>query len=222
MKSYRIVLADDHVILRDGIKKIINGKSDLCVVGEASNGLELLQLLKRQATDMIILDISMPGMRGIEVTREIKSIHPEIKIVILTMHKIDRYIQLALEAGADGYMFKETTGNELFTAISCVREGGSYVSNSISKKWTPEMIKACRGGTKPQKKEILTIREKEILKLIAEGKPSKEIAELLFISIHTVNTHRVNLIRKLKMRKPADLARYAIKEGYVFDSNTFL
>lgn len=171
---------------------------------------------------MIILDISMPGMRGIEVTREIKSIHPEIKIVILTMHKIDRYIQLALEAGADGYMFKETTGNELFNAISCVREGGNYVSNSISKKWTPEMIKACRGGTKPQKKEILTIREKEILKLIAEGKPSKEIAELLFISIHTVNTHRVNLIRKLKMRKPADLARYAIKEGYVFDSNTFL
>lgn len=221
MNSYRIVLADDHVILRDGIKKNIIGKPDLKVVGEASNGLELLRLLKGLETDMIILDISMPGMRGIEVTRTIKSTHPEVKILILTMHKIDRYIQLALEAGADGYIFKEATGEELFTGITCVRNGGSYVSKSTSKEWTQEMIKSYQGKTKSQK-EVLTIREKEILKLIAEGKTSKEISELLFISIHTVNTHRVHLIKKLKMRNPADLARYAIKEGYVFDSNTLL
>ena len=221
MNSYRIVLADDHIILRDGIKQIINKKPDLRVVGEASNGLELLRLLKRQETDMIILDISMPGMRGIEATREIKRIHPEIKIVILTMHKIDRYIQLALEAGADGYLFKETTGDELVDAITCVRNGGSYLSKSVSNEWTPEMIKIYQGGMKPRK-ETLTTREKEILKLIAEGTASKEIAELLFISIHTVNNHRVNIIKKLNMKKPADLARYAMKEGYISDSSPLL
>ena len=221
MNSYRIVLGDDHIILRDGIKQIINKKNDFRVVGEASNGLELLRLLKRQETDMIILDISMPGMRGIEATREIKSIHPEIKIVILTMHKIDRYIQLALEAGADGYLFKETTGDELFGAITCVRNGGSYVSKSVSQEWTPEMIKIYQGGMKPRK-ETLTTREKEILKLIAEGTASKEIAELLFISIHTVNNHRANIIKKLNMKKPADLTRYAMKEGYISDRSSLL
>ena len=221
MNSYRIVLGDDHIILRDGIKQIINKKNDFSVVGEASNGLELLRLLKRQKTDMIILDISMPGMRGIEATREIKSIHPEIKIVILTMHKIDRYIQLALEAGADGYLFKETTGDELFGAITCVRNGGSYVSKSVSQEWTPEMIKIYQGGMKPRK-ETLTTREKEILKLIAEGTASKEIAELLFISIHTVNNHRANIIKKLNMKKPADLTRYAMKEGYISDRSPLL
>jgi DNA-binding NarL/FixJ family response regulator len=217
MNSYRIVLADDHVILRDGIKHIIQERPDLCVVGEASDGLELLRLLKRQATDMILLDISMKGLRGIEATREIKSSHPEIKIVILTMHKKRSYIQHALAAGADGYLLKESTGDELFDAITCVRSGGSYISKSLSKELTSQMLKVYRNGMKSQK-GTLTVREKEILKLIAEGKSSKEIAELLFISIYTVNNHRANIIKKLKMKKTADLVKYAIQEGYTSDS----
>lgn len=217
MSSYRIVLADDHVILRDGVKHIIQEKPDLCVVGEASDGLELLRLLKRQQTDLILLDISMKGLRGIEATREIKSSHPEIKIVILTMHKKRCYIQHALAAGADGYLLKESTGDELFDAITCVRNGGHYISNSLSKELSSEMLRVYRNGAKSHK-ETLTVREKEILKLIAEGKASKEIADLLFISIYTVNNHRANIIKKLKMKKTADLVKYAIQEGYTTDS----
>lgn len=219
MNSYRIVLADDHIILRDGVKHIIHEKPDLRVVGEASDGLELLRLLKRQKTDMILLDISMPGLRGIEAIREIRSSHPEIKIVILTMHKKRSYIQHALASGADGYLLKEATGDELFDAITSIRNGGNYVSKSLSRELTSEIIKVYRGGMKPQK-EILTTREKEILKLIAEGKASKEIAELLFISIYTVNNHRANISKKLKMKKTADLVKYAIREGYTSDGYT--
>jgi DNA-binding NarL/FixJ family response regulator len=217
MISYRIVLADDHVILRDGVKHIIQERPDLCVVGEASDGLELLRLLKRQEADMILLDISMKGLRGIEATREIKSSHPEIKIVILTMHKKRSYIQHALAAGADGYLLKESTGDELFDAITCVRNGGSYISKSLSQDLTSEMLKVYRNGMKTHH-ETLTTREKEILKLIAEGKASKEIADLLFISIYTVNNHRANIIKKLKMKKTADLVKYAIQEGYTSDN----
>lgn len=217
MISYRIVLADDHVILRDGVKHIIQERPDLRVVGEASDGLELLRLLKRQEADMILLDISMKGLRGIEATREIKSSHPEIKIVILTMHKKRSYIQHALAAGADGYLLKESTGDELFDAITCVRNGGSYISKSLSQDLTSEMLKVYRNGMKTHH-ETLTTREKEILKLIAEGKASKEIADLLFISIYTVNNHRANIIKKLKMKKTADLVKYAIQEGYTSDN----
>ncbi len=217
MSSYRIVLADDQILMRDGIKHIIKERPDLRVVGEASDGLELLRLLKHQQTDMVLLEISMPGMRGIEAAREIKNSHPEIKILILTMHKKHRYLQYALASGADGYLLKDATGNELFDAITSVRNGGSYVSKSFSKEIILEMAKVNRGGLQIRK-EILTTREKEILKLIAEGKASKEIAELLFISIYTVNNHRVNIIKKLKIKKTADLVKYAIREGYTSDN----
>lgn len=217
MDSYRIVLADDHTIVRDGIKHIILEKPEWHVVGEVSDGLELLRLLNHKRVDMILLDISMPGLRGIEATREIKRGHPEIKILILTMHKKRNYIQHALEAGADGYLLKEATGDELFDAITCVRNGGSYVSKSLSNELTSELVKVFRGGIKSYK-DILTTREKEILKLIAEGKASKEIADLLFISIYTVNNHRANIIKKLNMKKTADLVKYAIQEGYTSDS----
>lgn len=217
MDSYRIVLADDHILVRDGVKHIIKERPDFRVVGEASDGLELLRLLKRKQTDMVLLDISMPGMRGIEAAREIKSNHPEIKIVMLTMHRKRRYVQYAMASGADGYLLKEATGDELFDAITNVRNGGSYVSKSFSKEMVSEMVTLYQGGMK-SRKEVLTTREKEILKLIAEGKASKEIADLLFISIYTVNNHRANIIKKLKIKKTADLVRYAIREGYTSEN----
>lgn len=216
MDPYRIVLADDHIILRDGIKHIIHEKPDLEVVGEATNGLELLRLLNRQKADMVLLDISMPGLRGLEAAREIRSNHSEIKIIILTMHKKRSYIHSALAAGVNGYLLKEATGDELFEAITRVRNGGSYISESLSGELTSEMITFYQGGKK-HRKEVLTIREKEVLKLVAEGKESKEIADLLFISIYTVNNHRANIIRKLKIKKTVDLVKYAINEGYICD-----
>ncbi|MGD9579666.1 MAG: response regulator [Syntrophorhabdus sp.] len=215
MNSYRLVLADDHIILRDGIKHMVHEKPDLEVVGEASNGLELLRLLNRKEADMILLDISMPGMRGLEAAQKIRGSHPEIKILILTMHKKRSYIRNALAAGVDGYLLKEAaTGDELFEAITSVRKGGRYISKSLSGELTSEMITFYQGG-REHSKEVLTTREKEVLKLVAEGRESKEIADLLCISIYTVNNHRANIIRKLGMRKTADLVKYAIQEGYI-------
>ena len=213
MGSYNIVLADDHVLLRDGIKHIIEESQDLRIVAEASDGLELLRVLKQYDVDMVLLDISMPGLRGIEAAREIKISHPDIKVLILTMHKKKEYIRHAFSAGADGYLLKEATGVELFDAISAIRNGEDYVSKALFKELTSELIQLYRSGGKLEA-EVLTIREKEVLKLIAEGKSSKQIAELLFISIYTVNNHRAKIIKKLGLKKTADLVRYAIREGY--------
>jgi DNA-binding NarL/FixJ family response regulator len=217
MGSYNIVLADDHVLLRDGIKRIIEESQDLRIVAEASDGFELLRVLKQYDVDMVLLDISMPGLRGIEAAREIKISHPDIKVLILTMHKKKEYVRHAFSAGADGYLLKEATGDELFDAIGAIRNGENYVSNAFSKELTSELIQLYRSGGK-LKAEVLTHREKEVLKLIAEGKSSKEIADLLFISIYTVNNHRAKIIKKLGLKKTADLVRYAIREGYVQSS----
>ena len=216
MDPYRIVLADDHALLRHGIKTIIEGGEGMVVVGEASDGLELLEVLKGITSDMVILDISMSGLRGIEATSEIKMIYPEVKVLMLTMHKRKEYFYHALSAGADGYLLKEDTATELFSAIKMIREGGVYVSPFFSAELKEDVAKMCRnGGELPV--EHLTTREREVLKLIAEGKSSKEIADLLFISTHTIRHHRANIKRKLNIKKLADLIKYAIREGYTSD-----
>lgn len=216
MDPYRIVLADDHALLRHGIKTIIEGGEGMVVVGEASDGLDLLEVLKGITSDMVILDISMAGLRGIEATSEIKMIYPEIKVLMLTMHKRKEYFYHALSAGADGYLLKEDTATELFSAIKMIREGGVYVSPFFSAELQEDVAKMCRdGGELPV--ERITTREREVLKLIAEGKSSKEIADLLFISTHTIRHHRANIKRKLNIKKLADLIKYAIREGYTSD-----
>ncbi len=214
MNSYQIILADDHVILRQGIKKIIDEYGDLQVIGEAGDGLELLELLKKSSPDMVILDISMPNLRGIEASKEIKNLYPLIKILILTMHKKAEYVYYALSAGVEGYLLKEDTESELFAAIETIRSGKTYVSSCFATKMTDDLVQYYR-GEKKETSELLTTREKEVLKLIAEGKSSKEIASLLFISVFTVNNHRANIIKKLKLKRTADLVRYAMDQGYI-------
>jgi DNA-binding NarL/FixJ family response regulator len=213
VNDYGIVLADDHVMLRNGIKKIIEESDDMKVVAETGDGLELLNLLKNINPHMIILDISMPNLRGIEAAHEIKMVYPEIKIVILTMHKKKEYLNHALSAGADGYLLKEDTGEELLTAITKIRQGGIYLSPILSEELTEELIRFYRNGRKPLD-DPLTIREKEVLKLIAEEKSSKEIANLLFISVRTVGHHRASIMKKLNINKIAGLVKYAIQKGY--------
>jgi DNA-binding NarL/FixJ family response regulator len=213
MTRYRIILADDHILLRQGIKQIIEASDDMKVVGEASDGLDLLNLLKRIVPDMVILDISMPNLRGVEATCEIKMNYPEIKILILSMHKNKKYLYHALSAGANGYLLKEDTDTELFSAIKTVREDGIYVSPLLSKELTTDFIKLYKGNAKLPT-EPLTIRERQVLKLIAEGKSNKEVAELLFISARTVQHHRANIMKKLSLKKTADLVKYAIRKGY--------
>ncbi len=210
---YRIALADDHVLLRRGIKKIIEENPLLKVVGEASDGLELLKILKQVTPHMVILDISMPNLRGIEAIHEVKKMFPDMKILILTMHKSKDYLYETIRAGAQGYLVKEDADTELFSAIETIRQGKVYVSPLLFAEVTSDLGHRPQEGPLPPL-ERLTAREREIVKLIAEGKSSREISELLFISVRTVHHHRENIMKKLNFRRTADLVKYAIREGY--------
>jgi DNA-binding NarL/FixJ family response regulator len=214
--TFSILLADDHVMFRRGVRRIIQSIGDVEVVGEASDGLELLQLLKKTTPNLIILDISMPNLRGLEATREIKIINPEVKVLILTMHKDKEYLYHAFSAGAEGYLLKEDADSELIAAIDALRKGGTYVSPLLSLQLTDLFMQKSRPATEQRANpgELLTTREREIIKLIAEGKSSKEVAALLFISSRTVQHHRANIMRKLNIKKTADLVKYAIQKGY--------
>jgi DNA-binding NarL/FixJ family response regulator len=216
MEPVRIVLADDHILVRQGLRRILEEMADLEVIGEAGDGLELLKLLQEIAPQMILLDISMPNLRGIEAIHEIKAVHPEVKILILTMHKDREYLYQAVSAGANGYLLKEDAYAELSAAIETIRRGKIYISPLLSEDMADDWAQTYRGKNKlPYEPDNLTIREREVLKMIAEGKSSKEIAELLFISVRTVERHRANLMDKLSLRKTADLVKYAIQKGYV-------
>ena len=214
MRPYKIVLADDHMMFRQGIKRIIEEIPDLAIVGEVNDGLELLKALKTTPTDMVILDISMPNLRGIEATHEIKDSNPAIKVLILTMHKDKEHLFHAMSAGAEGYLLKEDADTELFSAIKKIREGGVYVSPLLSVQIADVLFDRRKKDRLDIAAEALTVREREVLKLIAEGKSSKEMATLLCISVRTIHHHRSNMMKKLKIRKTADLIKYAIRKGY--------
>jgi DNA-binding NarL/FixJ family response regulator len=211
---YRIVLADDHTIVRQGVKRMIEGMGDLTVVGEASDGIELLNLLNILDADLVILDISMPNLRGIEATRELKKVFPGVKILVLTMYKDKELLHQAISSGADGYVLKEDSDKELYSAIEKVRQGKIFISPRLSEGVTNDWVQTRRGISKPPL-ERLTNREMEVLRLIAEGKSNKEIANLLFISIRTVQNHRANIMNKLGIKKTAELVKYAIHQGYI-------
>jgi DNA-binding NarL/FixJ family response regulator len=210
---YRIVLADDHGVVREGMKRMIEEKTDLTVVGEAGDGLELLGLLENLATDLVVMDISMPNLRGIEATRELKRIRPEVKVLILTIHKDRDLVYQAISAGAEGFMVKEDTATGLFSAIEKIRQGGVYVSPPLAEELTEDWVRSIRSTSTPPP-ERLTTREREVLKLVAEGKSNREIASLLFVSVRTVEHHRASLRSKLGLRKAAELTKYAISKGY--------
>lgn len=203
MGGYAIVLADDHVLLRQGLRTILKGVGDLEVVGEAGDGRELLTLLEGVAPDLIILDISMPHLRGLEVIGRVKAIRPGTKVLILSMHK--EFLYPALNAGADGYLLKEDADRELFSAIEHIRNGRIFLSPRL----TPDLLRE-----HPFVREALSTREVEVLRLVSGGKSSKEIAEILSIGIRTVETHRANIMGKLKLRNAAELTKYAIEKGY--------
>jgi DNA-binding NarL/FixJ family response regulator len=216
METFRIVIVDDHTLVRQGLKRIIGEMADLEVIGEAGDGLELLKLLEKITPHMILLDISMPNLRGNEAIREIKALHPEVKILILTMHKEKEYLYQAISAGANGYFLKEDADTELSTAIETIRRGKIYISPLLSGDVADDWAQTYRGKSKlPYEPDNLTTREREVLKMIAEGKSSKTIADLLFISVRTVERHRANLMDKLSLKKTANLVKYATQKGYV-------
>ena len=214
MAAYRVVLADDHLLFREGMKLLIERVPDVEVVGEAGDGLELLNLLKELAPDMAIIDIAMPNLRGIEAAREIKMINPLTKVLILTMHKSREYLYHSISAGADGYLLKEDSDVELLSAINKIRNGETYVTRILAGELAEDLSQIYQGN-RPISQEPLTTREREVLKMVSEGKSNNEIAALLSISVRTVENHRANIMKKLKLKKTADLVRYAVKEGLV-------
>jgi len=212
MDPYRIILADDHALFRKGIRQLIKEIPGVEVIAETNDGLELLRLLNEVKADMVLLDISMPNLRGLEATHEIKALHPDIKVLILTMHKNKEYLYSAISMGAEGYVLKEDSDVELFSAIETVRKGGIYVTRRLAGELIGEISRTGK-GKRESSGEHLTTRETEIVKLVAEGKANKDIASLLCISTRTVETHRANIMRKLSLNKTADLVRYALLSG---------
>lgn len=208
MSPYTIVLADDHMLFRQGVKRIIEETPDFKVMGEAGDGLALLELLKNTSPALVILDISMPLLRGLEAARELKGTYPKIKVLLLTMHRRKDFLQQAIEAGVDGFMLKEDADYGLIQAIQAIRRGEKYFSPLL-------VAKLAELAEKKPKPDPLTNRERQIVKLLAEGKTSQEAADLLFISVYTVRRHRDNIMRKLKLERLADLVRYAIDQELV-------
>ncbi len=204
----KIIIADDHYIIRDGLKAMLE-KNDFCkIVGEAANGEELLELLKTTPCDVVCTDISMPVMDGVEATKQILKHFPKTKVMCLSMHEEAGFIKKMMEAGAVGYVFKDASKEELQTAIKAVHGGKKY----FNQKLFDILLNMESGG---KEVNILSAREKEILKLISEEYTNPEIAEKLFLSVRTVDTHRQNLIQKLDVKNTAGLVKYAIKSGLI-------
>ena len=214
-KRYRVILADDHVLVRRGLRRILEENQTLEIDGEVGDGLELLSLLNKTSPDMIILDVSMPNLRGIEAIPEIRRVRQDIKVLVLTMHNEEEYLYQAISAGADGYLLKEDAEKELFSAIESIRNGRIYISPSLADQSMQNWARMRRGEDSSQEKQPLTIRQREILKLIAEGKSNKEIGDLLCISVRTVERHRANMMSKLNVRKTAELVQYALRKRYI-------
>jgi DNA-binding NarL/FixJ family response regulator len=215
---YTIFLADDHTIVRNGLRRIIEEHSDYKVIGETGDGLQIVPLIKKLQPDMIILDISMPYLRGIEAISKIKKINKKVKILILTIHKNKKYVCECLMYGAQGYILKEDAVTELITAIKSMQQDKIYVSSSFSNDVIKKLVQR---KDNPGNRNawttlmVLTNREREVLKLITEGYSSKKIAGMLSISIRTVEHHRLSIMRKLNVTNAASLVRYAIKNNFV-------
>lgn len=213
--KYRIVLAEDHTILREGLKILLSSEPEFEVVAEAEDGREAIQYVMKLKPDLILTDLSMPRMNGMEAIREIKKQSPKTKVLALTVHKAEEYILATLKAGADGYLLKDATRTELLIAAKKVLGGKTYLSPEISEKVVEGYLEGKKSVRSKTSWETLTAREREILKLIAEGCKNKEIAEDLCISVKTVEKHRANLMEKLNLHNAQALTAFAIDHGLV-------
>jgi len=211
----RIIIAEDHTILRDGLKALLASNSEYNVVGEVEDGINAIRCVESLKRDLLILDLSMPKMNGLEAIREIKKLSLKTKILVLTVHKTDEYIFESLKAGADGYLHKGSSHEELLVAIKSLLQGKQYLSSAISSNVIKGYLEKHRKKKNKTPWQSLTQREREILKLIAEGHRNKEIADFLCISVKTVEKHRANLIKKLDLHNAAALTAYAARKGLI-------
>ena len=213
--SYRIVIAEDHTILREGLRALLSSDPDFEIVGEASDGRDAVRCVENLCPDLVLMDLSMPGMNGLEAIEEIKTRNPEIKILVLTVHKAEEYIAETLRGGADGYVLKDVSHSELVMAIKRVLAGKRYLSSDVSEKVIEGYLEGRESSKTKSVYDTLTQRERQILKLIAEGHKNKEVADYLCISPKTVEKHRANLMRKLNIHSAVGLTAFAIEKGLV-------
>jgi two-component system response regulator NreC len=213
----RVLVVDDHTILRVGLRMMLNAQPDIEVVGEASDGNQAVSEALRLIPDVILMDIAMPDCNGIEATRQVKRVQPETRVLVLTMHENEEYLFQTLRAGASGYILKEAADTELITAIRAVSRGRFYLSPSAQSIMVGDYLQRVRSGEEHDSYNALTEREREILKLVAEGYTNNQIAERLTISPKTVDTHRTHVMDKLNLHSRAELVKYAMRRGLLED-----
>jgi DNA-binding NarL/FixJ family response regulator len=212
MNPIRILLADDHAVVRQGFRAILAQQSDMVIVGEAGNGREVLTLAQQTTPDLIVMDVAMPELNGIEAARRLTTMLPHVRILALSMHKESIYVREMLKAGARGYLLKDSGEQDLLNAVRVLAKGGEYISPAVQ----PALMSPTSGkfgGTTPL--DQLTSREREVLQLIAEGKTNKEIATLLSISVFTVDAHRGRIMEKINVHNVNELVRFAVRNGLV-------
>jgi len=215
MTKMNIILADDHRIFRDGLKSLLSENDGIHIMGEASSGIELLEMLKTLHPDVVIVDITMQGISGIEVSRQITSLYPDIKIMILSMHTNEEFVVNSIKAGAKAYLPKDTSREELLDALKAIHEGNEYFSKLVLDNFLKSYIKKVKAEENLEENEELTQRETEILKLAAGGLCNKEISDKLFISIKTVDAHKNHIMQKLKLKNTAAMVLYAVKNKII-------
>lgn len=215
MKKLRILLADDHVVMRTGLRALLERQPNLEIVGESENGRETIDLAASLKPDVVVMDVGMPVLNGIEATKSIVAEHPNTAVVILSMHVDESYVMRALKAGARGYLLKDSAPADLLSAIQAVSQNKSFFSPKVSRILAEDYVRVLRQKGAVDSYDLLTSREREILQLLAEGKANKEVALALNISPYTVETHRSHILEKLNLHNPAELILYAVRKGII-------
>ncbi len=213
MKKIRVLLVDDHMVVRAGLKALLEGERDIAVIGEAANGLQAIEQARALRPDVVVMDISMPEMDGLEATRRIRAELSDVYVLILTVHAQERYLFPVLKAGAAGYVLKSTVDTELFDAIRTVAEGGAFLYPSATRMLLEDYMAHLSSGPGQDAYESLSEREREVLKLIALGHTAAEVGDMLALSAKTVETYRTRIMQKLNLHSRSDLVRYALARG---------
>ncbi|HEX9016368.1 MAG TPA: response regulator transcription factor [Chloroflexota bacterium] len=211
----RVIIADDHAVVRTGIRLLLSAHQDIVVVGEAKDGFEAIDLASELRPDVVVMDVAMAGLSGLEATRRLRQLQPDAKILMLTMHADEEYFFEAVRAGASGYVLKEASHEDVVEAVRTVGRGGVAFDSSLARKLLDDYLRRVDAGEEGESFGRLTDREREVLRLTAEGRSAREIAELLTLSPKTVEKHRTNLMEKLNLHNRAELVRYAVKKGLV-------
>jgi len=215
MSGIRILVADDHTITRSGLRMLLERQPGFEVIGEAADGRQAIELARAARPDLVMLDIAMPNLNGIEAARQICAELPKTRVVILSMHSDEGYVLKALKAGARGYLLKDSTESDIIDAVRAVHAGKAYFSPEISRMLVEDYVRQLEHRGMDDSYELLTTREREMLQLLAEGKSNREIAAMLNLSVYTVETHRGNILQKLNLHSLPELILYAIRKGVI-------